>query len=175
MDSSQESRYGKLSYEKFCRNYMVVNKPGPWDVIALRTSAPQPSRSLINEGGESVIVNLNVVMEHNVQEILAKFEVAGPEGIEYSDLNGLTETYNIESNSGKFDMIPGRGETVKVTVGWHIPTTEAAKHRGSEILVVKDLVVSPPKKARSFGEYVGTTTVEQPETTAVAAEDDEPF
>lgn len=148
------SSYPKLTREKFNQLYTVINgDERPWTVKALRTSGEVPSLSAINEGGTCRIVNLNVVFPHKVQDIIDLFDQNGGE-VDYEQLNGLTETYTIESNASRQD-IPGKGENVKIIVGWHVPTTDASPYKGQRILVVKDMIVQNPMAPQSFGLATG--------------------
>lgn len=156
-----ESRYGKLTWDRFKSMYGVIKRPGKYKVKVLRVSDRLPSRSITNPEGESQIANFPIVFGFNYDEVKQLFLDQGGE-IEYSDLNGLTATFTIEHNpdSEVPKAVPGKGEQVEIIVGKYTPKTDAARNKGKEILVIEDMIVAPSVAVKSVEEDTGVSEFE---------------
>lgn len=161
---SNQSNYPTLSQERFQNTYKFINGAGTYKVKCLRVSPEVASVSQINPGGTTRIVNLNVIFPHHVDGIKEAFKDGEAR---YEDLNGLTATYNVESNSS--DEIPGKGEEVRIVVEEYTPTTERALNKGKTILVVTSMRPAQAVVARSVSAIFGNTQEEEtPELTEEA-------
>jgi hypothetical protein len=150
---SNNTNYPKLTWKRFSETYTIVEAEGTKKAKVLRVSAPQPSlNSVVNPGGTTRILNLNVVFPHNMQRIVDLFKEGNGE-IEYSDLNGLTATFNLESNSG-IDT-PVKGEEIKIICNWYTPRQESSPNFGKEILVINSISVPEATNAVSFATKFG--------------------
>lgn len=132
--SNQNSNYPTLTQERFQDTYKFINGAGTYKVKCLRVSPEVASVSQVNLGGTTRIVNLNVAFPHHVEGIKKAFKDGEAR---YEDLNGLTATYNVESNSS--DEVPGKGEEVRIVVEEYTPTTDRAINKGKTILVVTSM------------------------------------
>ena len=172
--SDQVSAYPTISQERFSKQYKVIQNPGTYKAKVLRVSPEIESLSPINPGGTVRIVNLNVVFPHHFDGVKQAFKDGEAT---YESLNGLTATYNVESNAS--EEAPVKGEEVRIVVDNYVPTSERAMNKGKEILVVTSMRAVQATVASNASILFSQETVEEEskveEKAAVEAGDDNPF
>jgi hypothetical protein len=144
-----------LTWERFKDQYAFVTQPGTYNLKVRSVSRPVDSNSKLNTGGTARIVNFFAVPDHSL-EYIKDLRKESPEGVELEQLNGLTMTFNIESNTSQ--EVPAKGEMIKAVVETYVPTGENALHKGEEILVIRSISVPQAvNAAKNWDQIFGVT------------------
>jgi hypothetical protein len=119
--------------------YKVVRKTGKVFLVATNNNRIWDDKLNLWK----YIVNFRAITEENEAKVKALF-AANPEGIEITDLNGLTMSCNIIDNGNV--TLPIKGEKVECIIS----EVESKRRNGEKVLIVESILVKKAVEADSF-------------------------
>jgi hypothetical protein len=189
--------YAPMAWATFCDDYTIVKREGVQFVKVRGLSGIQESLSPINQGGDSIIMNLAAVRQRDMAQIEKLFEEGcmdskgrGGRGfIDRTELSKFELRINVEIKpDGSFmksdlEDLPMKGQRIKVnfiktiTVG-----SENSRHPAGTVLLVPDDFSVPMVKEESnkldrnkFGAPATSTATETEEFAEYEEIDEETF